>query len=370
MGTHPRSRRHVGCRRPARRFMQPDLESIPVDRLVKNLEELAQKDPKDAKVLFNLARVHAMAYANKSDECQIWKGRMQNGAWFGHMPANVPFTPKETKDEKSLKTAQEHLDKAIEMYGQVLKAQPDNLPAQLGLAWTTDQKGKKKEAIEGYRKVVEKGWDSEKDRKSGSLGGHFITAEAGKYLIALLDQKADAEEIATLNERIAKLSRLPRPVTPIAIPLRDGLTAQNVEDRQARVAFDADGTGLPQYRTWITPQAGWLVHAPKGKEKITSALQMFGNVGFWLFWDHGYQALQTLDDNHDGVISGAELNDLAIWCDLNGDGICDPGEVRPLSAYGIVALSCRCQQDACAPRPNLVVASRSDLRQRHHPSDI
>lgn len=331
------------------RFVRPDLEKIPVERLAKNLEELAQKNPKDVQVRYNLARVHAMAYALKTEECEVWKDRQKDGAWFGHTPPVVPFTPKTTKDDKELKAAMEHLDKAIDVYGEVLKLQPDNLQAQLGLAWSREQKGARKEAIAGYRQVVEKGWEKDKDRKGGPLGGNYLTTEAAKYLIPLLDPKADMEEIKTLNERTAQLARLPRPVTPLAIPLRDGLTIRDVENRRARVAFDADGTGLPRKWSWITPEAGWLVYAPKEREKIDSALQMFGSVGFWLFWDHGFQALKTLDDNGDGQISGAELKDLAIWHDANGNGICDAGEVRPLSAYGIVSLSCECQQDSAHP---------------------
>ena len=105
--------------------------------------------------------------------------------------------------------------------------------------------------------------------------------------------------------------------------------------------FDADGSGLQKSWTWITPDAGWLVFDPQQTGQITSALQMFGNVSFWLFWDNGYQALASLDDNGDGVLSGAELKGLAIWQDANRNGRCEPGEVRPLAAYGIVSLSCR-----------------------------
>ncbi len=49
----------------------------------------------------------------------------------------------------------------------------------------------------------------------------------------------------------------------------------------------------------------------------------------------------ALDDDNNGVLTGDELRGLAIWRDANGDGVCDPGEVRPLSDYGIVAVSCR-----------------------------
>jgi len=47
-------------------YMMPDLVNVPVTRLVKNLELLANKDPKNVEVRFNLARAHAMAYAQRS----------------------------------------------------------------------------------------------------------------------------------------------------------------------------------------------------------------------------------------------------------------------------------------------------------------
>ena len=67
----------------------------------------------------------------------------------------------------------------------------------------------------------------------------------------------------------------------------------------------------------MTKDAGWLVYDPKGKGDITSSLQLFGNVTFWLFWENGYHALASLDDNGDGVLTGDELKGLAIWHDAS-----------------------------------------------------
>jgi hypothetical protein len=142
---------------------------------------------------------------------------------------------------------------------------------------------------------------------------------------------------------------LPRPITPIAIPLRDGLCARDIEDRRAAVAFDADGSASNRKWTWVTRDAGWLVYDPKGKGRITSGLQMFGGVTFWLFWETGYDPLASLDDNGDGVLTGEELRGLAVWHNANGNGVCDHGEVKPLSAYGIVAVSCRFERDRSHP---------------------
>jgi tetratricopeptide (TPR) repeat protein len=344
------------------RYIRPVLEVVPVQKLVANLERLVEKNPKDAQARLNLARVHAMAYASKTDEAQVRKGKEDSGAWFGYEPKHAPFTPKSTKDEAKAKAAQEHLKKAIQRYRETVKLAPDNLTARLGLAWTVEQTGDKKEAVKLYRDVIERAWEKEKGLKRAPLGWHSVTAEAAGYLTPLLDAAKDEKELATLKERTAKMKRVPRPVTPIAIPLRDGLTARDLEDRKARVAFDLDGSGLPQKWTWVTRDAGWLVYDHRGTGKIDSGLQLFGNVTFWLFWENGYQALAALDENGDGMLTGKELQGLAIWQDLNGNGVCDPGEVKSLAEWGIVALSYRYQRHP--NRPDGMVYSPAGVRLR------
>ena len=168
-------------------------------------------------------------------------------------------------------------------------------------------------------------------------------------MIPLLDKQKDKEEIATLEDRAGKLRKLPRPVTPIVIPLRDGLTARDMIHPTARVRFDADGSGLREEWNWFTKDAGILVYDPHRRRNITSALQWFGNVTFWMACDNGYEALKSLDDNGDGMLSGRELDGLAVLIDANGDGICQPGEVKTLAELGIVALSCRWEIDASHP---------------------
>lgn len=331
-------------------YLRPDLENVPVERIAENLEAMAKKDPKDAKTRLNLARAHAMAYASKSDTAQVDKGRANKGVWFGFEPPHVPFKLKQTDDKEKLKAAKVHLEKAIAWYEETVKLAPDNRTAALGLAWCIDQSGDKEKAIKAYRQLIDEAWKAEKDMTEAKLGWHSVTAEAASYLIPLLqsDSENDAvkAEIKTLQDRSAQMQALPRPITPIVVPLRDGLTAADLEDRAASVAFDADGTGLKKRWTWITKDAGWLVYDPRGTGKVDSALQLFGNVSFWMFWDNGYQALAALDNNRDGVLKSSELAGLAIWQDANGNGVSDAGEVKPLSAWGIVAISCQHQSHA------------------------
>ena len=60
-------------------FLTPDLDNIPVERLVGNLERLAKENPGDARVFFNLGRAHAMAYALKADTLAVERGGGSQG---------------------------------------------------------------------------------------------------------------------------------------------------------------------------------------------------------------------------------------------------------------------------------------------------
>ncbi len=167
------------------------------------------------------------------------------------------------------------------------------------------------------------------------------------YLLKLLDPVKDAAEIARLNQARQLLVSLPRAITPVLIPLLPGATdLDELVNPNAQVAFDLDGSGSETRWGWIIPKAAWLVYDPQGTGKITSGLQFFGNVTFWVFWRDGYQALRALDDNGDGVLSGAELRGLALWTDRNGNGISDPSEITSVQEIGITAISCDSQPNA------------------------
>ena len=316
-------------------YMGVESRRVPVARLVSNLEKQVAAKPQDADLQLKLARLYGMAYALNGEDVPV-KGATEE-VWFGHEPNLVP----RTESEKTTRTAaaREYLTKALEHYRQTVSLNQDSLLARLGLGWALDQSGDKPGAIAAYRAVVERAWPKESSAKFAELGQRFYTVEAAEYLIPLLDPKVDAKEISELRTRISQLDRLPRPVTPLAIPLRDGVTARNIVDLDAQVRFDADGSGRHHRWTWITPAAGWLVYDAERKGHIESALQLFGNVTFWLFWNNGYEALGALDDDADGQLKGAELRYLAIWHDRNQSGTSDSGEVRSLSDHGITALS-------------------------------
>ena len=241
-----------------------------------------------------------------------------------------------------MRVAQQHLTQAIDQYRAVIELDPKNAIALLGQSWCLDQAGDKARAITGYRQVISVVWPTENGGRLPVTNFGIVptTTEVAGYLIPLLDPQADAAEIATLRDHVRQLAAVRRPVTPIVVPLRDEVPVGELIDLRARVPFDADGSGLRRRWTWVSPDAGWLVFDKHGTGQITSALQWFGPVTFWLFWSDGYDAMRSLDDNGDGRLTGRELSGLAIWRDRNTNGVADPGEVRPVTSWGIVALSC------------------------------
>ena len=323
-------------------YVEVEVTRVPIARLVANLERQAQSAPKDADSRLNLARLHAAAYALKADQfpATVDQATGTERPWYGHEPKPVPDRTRPSPTPEAEADAKNHLEKSVRLYEDVLKLEPSNLTALLGYGWVLNEAGEKSLAIEQFRRVIEIAWPSEKDMQSRGVGKLTYVHEAAGYLIPLLDRERDAAEISDLQAKRERFERMPRAITPIAIPLTDEITADRVHDPLARVRFDADGSGLEREWTWIVPDAGWLVFDFDGNGRITSSLQLFGNVSFWLFWKNGYEALAALDDNGNGKIEGSELKHLAIWRDANGDGISSGAEVKPVTEYGIVALSC------------------------------
>jgi hypothetical protein len=324
------------------------LADVPVERIVANLERHAISDPKDFQSRFNLARAHVLAYAMKSDMVQVRKGGKSEDVWFGPMAKSLPPYVAPTRDATRLKEATAHLSKALKRYEEALELYPEHLAARLGHAWAVEQSGDKVKAIASYRALIKDAWKQEKELKEPAPGWVPVTPETSIYLMALLDPSHDKDEIDVLQSRITSLPAFfwHGPRSPVVVPLRDGLGVEDLMDREARVAFDADGTGVKKSWDWVTRDAGWLIFDPRDSRSIKSTTQMFGAASFGMSWDNGYQALDALDDNGDGELTGKELEGLAIWQDLNGNGVCDFDEMKPVAAWNIVAISCRAEKGA------------------------
>lgn len=328
-----------------------DVETVPVSRVVANLERMIAGNPRDVELRVNLARLHAMAYAGKLSETQAlrtWMGANSTGApgnpYFGFREPQAQWEVKTTTDATANARAKEHLTRAIAAYREALALAPRHDVATLGLGWALKESGDTAGAITALRRAVEYGWAVDEPR-SGLSAARSITEEAALHLRPLLNPLRDAAEILSLNWRLAVLKSKGRWVTPIAIPLRAGLSADDMVAPGRYVPFDLDGSGIVRNWEWLGDDAAWLVHDHRGTGQITSALQLFGSVTFWAFWHNGYHALRAMDDDGDGVIGGREREGLALWHDRNHNGISDRGEVRPLTEWGIASLSTSYEYD-------------------------
>jgi hypothetical protein len=145
-------------------------------------------------------------------------------------------------------------------------------------------------------------------------------------------------------------------LSPISLLLDD---STSFDSEVSFAKFPLDPRTPDAWYVWkASASAPLLVYDPEHTGVITSAEQLFGN---WTFggqrvaslsvlsdvqsvstggaqWENGYEALATLDADRDGAVSGAELEDLALWSDNNRDGISQPGEVKRLDEVGITRL--------------------------------
>ena len=331
-----------------------DVENVPVDRVVANLERDVAAQPKDVGLRINLARVHAIAYASKSTTVPAarFSGTKDplRAPWIGYFePPFRQVDVKQATEPRVLAAAHGHLKSAISRYREALELDPANLVAKIGLGWTLSESGDRTGAIAALRDVAARSTPQDMKDAKVMMGIRSLTEEATRYLVPLLDPVSDRDEIARLRAAASQLAVQIRPITPIAVPLLDGLEATDITDDDASVAFDLDGSASPQRWRWIRSNAAWLVFDRRGTGDVTSGLQLFGSVTFWLFWKNGYDALRTLDDNGDGRLAAAELTGVSLWHDRNGDGRSGRGEVRSVVAWGIVSLSCRYEHDAGHP---------------------
>jgi tetratricopeptide (TPR) repeat protein len=357
-------------------FMRVETDRVPIDRVLTNLEQRLTTNQNDVKLLYQLARVHSMAYATNTGSIEM--NRRDDTPWFGYpgQDRSVPVqvVPGSTLEQQA---ARRHLTNAISYYERalvLLRATNATgnawlaLPIRLGFAWTLDQAGRRQEAIAAYRDALQHAWRKEvepdiplKERaqwswdqlragrnpltsppRGGYVGpGISYSEEIIGYLLRLLDPQKDAKEIAQLEADRKLVRSRPRVVTPILVPLSEKASLEQLVNPNGGVMFDLDGTGEARRWGWINTNAAWLVFDHDGRGMITSGLQLFGNVTFWIMWRDGYEALSSLDDNADGELAGAELRGLALWHDRNSNGVSDPGEVKSVAQHDITSITCQ-----------------------------
>ncbi|MHC5038598.1 MAG: hypothetical protein ACYTHM_14900 [Planctomycetota bacterium] len=177
-----------------------------------------------------------------------------------------------------------------------------------------------------------------------------VSLEAGESILRLLRGRPKTEateaETAKVKEAVEKLRAKPRIMTPIIFPLDETTELEDLLALDRRVRFDLDGDGEPSLWPWVRPETAILVWDPLETGRIRSGLQLFGSATWWMFWENGYQALASLDDDRDGRLTGGELRGIRVWRDRNGNGVSDPGEVTSPESVGVEAIGTKGTRNA------------------------
>ena len=145
-------------------YARPDIEQVPVARLVANLEKELASAPTNADIHLRLARLYAMAYAANTQElpATVLAGadkKPRQEVWFGHEPDLIPRDVDRTASRTA--ASRSFLARSIQHYRKVLEFNPDGLVGRIGHAWTLEQSGDRAGAIAEYRRVIEQAWPKE-----------------------------------------------------------------------------------------------------------------------------------------------------------------------------------------------------------------
>jgi hypothetical protein len=336
----------------------------PLDRLLPNVQRYVQQNPKDAHGHYVLARLHSLAFA-KGEKAYV-ATRPNKPLEFHDTEPFFAERPKQAGVPDQ--TALDHLAKSINHYCIAVQLNPKEALYWLGLGWVLEQGMKfadklpapflrkpqivsaeewRKQALNAYRKAFRLSVDKELSRGPkmyGEMGlpSGSIAQEAGEAILRLQQGQRlsllERWEVKRVEGALEELKKLPRAITPIVFPISRSLSLSDLVSSRS-VVFDLNGDGIKERWQWITSKACFLVWDGERTGQVTSGLQLFGSVTWWMFWRNGYEALAALDDDGNGWLEGKELDGIFVWHDRNSNGVSERGEVLPLSHFGIVRIS-------------------------------
>ena len=205
---------------------------VPLDRLLTNLGASIVRDPSWGNY-YALARAHSIAYAREVSTVLTCAGtepvlstRTDNGS------ETLQPTVEPAQDAPRRREAQGHLAAALDAYRQAQVLAPEVALVRLSHGWVLQQAGRAGDARREYRRAIELAWPHDREvngRRTNpdrspvltmgpAAGQRFITTEAARFLLPLLDPRRDAAEIASLRERVAFIERGPRAVAVVVLP--------------------------------------------------------------------------------------------------------------------------------------------------------
>jgi hypothetical protein len=348
--------------------------AAPVERLLKNTEAYVKEHPNDARGFYVFGRIHALAYCLKTDKLRHFAVREEAGG-LPRLDRHCPEGRDDSEREKPIPEAKarEHFLAAVRNYRKACALGPreglyhhslaylfeaaKDEAAELGPLLAADSgkaevpEAKKDWAAWFCELAIAEYWEAYRlsildDLRIEHMGVDLPVAyEAGDAYLRLVKERgateAEQDRIAQAEKDMAAFRGKGIAITPVIFSLEKSGGLAELLAPGKTVRFDLDGDGVVEPWPWVKPDTCILVWDPEGTGRVTSGRQLFGSVTWWIFWRDGYHALDALDDNRDGLLSGEELRGLAVWRDANGDGVSDPGEVLPLTALGVTALSVR-----------------------------
>lgn len=345
-------------------WVPPD-DTIPVERLIENLEKQLEATPDDPHLLARLGRIHSLRYALGDQKVDVRKDRDSDALQLYERGHGYPAT-RHGVDAAALPKRIPDLYAALDYYKRAVEADPDEAYIWLGLGYTCDELSHaapllawpesagpdskdiraelriawEDKALEAYRRAM--------GRSPSLQQGGFLTPpvelEAARYITKILGSRDHVDRrhkslLRTAQDLQKEGARMPRMVTPIIFPVDQDRPLSELLAPDRVVSFDLDGTESGRRWPWVQPDTALLVWDADGRGDVLSGRQLIGSVTWWLFWENGYAVLGALDNDGDGWLRGAELDGLAAWQDRNSNGVSDAGEVKPLGAFGITGLA-------------------------------
>ncbi|MBC7700525.1 calcium-binding protein, partial [Aquabacterium sp.] len=134
---------------------------------------------------------------------------------------------------------------------------------------------------------------------------------------------------------------------PLAIDI-DGNGANTVGISANPILFDHNADGVKTGTGWVAGDDAWLVLDRNGNGLIDSGRELFGADTVLtgtpgvdaVYANTGFQALATLDTNHDNLFNAADaaFTQVRVWQDINQDGVSQSNELFSLSDKNIASI--------------------------------